>query len=65
MSLFYAVPYIRNSLRLENTPENPQSGMPGSNTETRGRFSDDSGNNIMVQYSVGAIITLHGRITSR
>jgi hypothetical protein len=37
----------------------------GSNSETWGRFCDDLGSNIMVQYSVGPIITLHGRITAR
>jgi hypothetical protein len=42
-----------------------QSGMPGSNSETRGRFCDGLGSNIVVQYSVGPIITLHGRITAR
>jgi hypothetical protein len=36
-----------------------QSGMPGSNSETRGSC------NIVVQYSVGSSITLHGRITAR
>jgi hypothetical protein len=30
-----------------------------------GRFSDGSGSNIVVQYSVGPIITLHGRITAK
>jgi hypothetical protein len=29
------------------------------------RFSDGLGSNIMVQHSVGPIITLHGRITAR
>jgi hypothetical protein len=38
--------------------------MPGSNSETREKFCDGSGNNIVVQYSVGPIITLHGRITA-
>jgi hypothetical protein len=50
---------------LENTEGRLQSGMPGSNSETRGRFHDDLGNNIVVHYSVGAIITLHGRNTAR
>jgi hypothetical protein len=36
--------------------------MPGSNSEKWGRFCDGLGSNIMVQYSVGPIITLHGRI---
>jgi hypothetical protein len=39
--------------------------MPGSNSETLGRFSDRLGNNIVVQYSCGPIIILHGRITAR
>jgi hypothetical protein len=39
--------------------------MPGSNSETLGRFCDGLGNNIMVQYSVGPIITFHGRIRPR
>jgi hypothetical protein len=33
--------------------------MPGSNSETLGRFCDGLGSNI-----VGPIITLHGRITA-
>jgi hypothetical protein len=39
--------------------------MPGYNSETQGRFCDDLGGNIMVQHSVGPIITLHGQITAR
>jgi hypothetical protein len=42
-----------------------QSGMPGFNSETRGRFCDGLGSNIVVQYSVGPIITLHSLITAR
>jgi hypothetical protein len=34
-------------------------------TMKRGRFCDGLGSNIVVQYSVGPIITLHGRITAR
>jgi hypothetical protein len=30
-----------------------------------GRFCDGLGSNIVVQYSVGPIITLHGRITAK
>jgi hypothetical protein len=41
-----------------------QSRMPGFNSETL-RFCEGLGSNIMVQYSVGPIITLHGRITAR
>jgi hypothetical protein len=39
--------------------------MPGSNSEIWERFCDGLGSNIMVQYSAGPIITLHGRITAR
>jgi hypothetical protein len=39
--------------------------MPGSNSETQGRFYDGLGSSILVEYSIGHIITLHGRITSR
>jgi hypothetical protein len=39
--------------------------MPASNSETRGRCCDGLGSNIVVQYSAGPIITLHGRITAR
>jgi hypothetical protein len=39
--------------------------MPGSNSETRGSFSDGLGSNIVVQYSVGPIIGPHGQITAR
>jgi hypothetical protein len=35
------------------------------NSETPGRFCDGLGSNIVVQYSVGPIITLHGRITAK
>jgi hypothetical protein len=38
---------------------------PGSNSGTQGRFCDGLGSNIVVQYSVGPIITLHGRIPAR
>jgi hypothetical protein len=63
--LLHDVPYIRKSLRLENAQGSLQSGMPGSNSETRGRFCHGLGSNIVVQYSVGPIITLHGRIIAR
>jgi hypothetical protein len=39
--------------------------MPGSNSETQGRFCDHLSTNIVVQYSVGPVITLYGRITAR
>jgi hypothetical protein len=39
--------------------------MPGSRSETLGRFCGVLGSNIVVQYSVAPIITLHGRITAR
>jgi hypothetical protein len=39
--------------------------MPGSDSETRGRFCDGFISNIVVQYSAGPIITLHARITAR
>jgi hypothetical protein len=39
--------------------------MPGSNSETRVRFYDDFGINIVVQYSVRTIISFHSRITAR
>jgi hypothetical protein len=39
--------------------------MLGLNSETQGRFCDGLGSNIMVHYSVGPIISLHGRITAR
>jgi hypothetical protein len=38
--------------------------MPGSNSETRERFCEGLGSNIVVQYSAGSSITLHGRITT-
>jgi hypothetical protein len=34
--VLHAVPYIRKSLRLENTRGSLQTGMPRSNSETRG-----------------------------
>jgi hypothetical protein len=39
--------------------------MPVSNIETRGRFCDGLDSNIMVQYSVGPIITVNDRINAR
>jgi hypothetical protein len=42
-----------------------QSVMPSFSSETQGRFCDCLGSNIVVQYSVGPIITLHGQITAR
>jgi hypothetical protein len=39
--------------------------MPGSKSETLGRFCDGVGSNVVVQYSVDLIMTLHGRITAR
>jgi hypothetical protein len=38
--------------------------MPCSNSETRERFCDGLGSNMAVQYSVGPVITFHGRITA-
>jgi hypothetical protein len=64
MSVLHAVPYIRKSLRSDNTEGSQQSGMPGSNSETRRRFCDGLGNSIVSQYSVGRIIIFHGRITA-
>jgi hypothetical protein len=42
-----------------------QSGMADSNSETWGRFCDGLGSYITAQYSVGLIVTLHGRNTAR
>jgi hypothetical protein len=39
--------------------------MPGFSSKTRERSYDSSGSNIVVQYSVSPITTLHGRITAR
>jgi hypothetical protein len=39
--------------------------MPGSNSETRERFCDGLGSNIVVQCSVSPIIALHDRIAAR
>jgi hypothetical protein len=57
--------YTRKGLRLENTQGSPQSVMPGCENETRRRFRDGVGSNIVVQYSVDPINTLHGRIPAR
>jgi hypothetical protein len=48
-------------------PRNPtiRNAWFGSNSETKRRFCDGFGTHIEVQYSVGPIITLHGRITAR
>jgi hypothetical protein len=63
--VLHFIPYIRMNLRSENIQGNLQSGMPGSNTESRGRFCDGLGSNIVVQPSIGSILTLYGRITAR
>jgi hypothetical protein len=55
----------QEELTLGERPRKPKSRMPGSNTETRVRFCDGLCSNIVVQYSVGPIIILHGRITAR
>jgi hypothetical protein len=55
---------IKKGLHLENTQGSLQSGMPGSNSETWRRFCDGLGSNIVIQYSVGPITNLHGRITA-
>jgi hypothetical protein len=51
------------------TPGRLRSGeqpwKPGPNNATEGRFSDGLGSNIVVQYSVGPLITLHCRTTAR
>jgi hypothetical protein len=54
----HAVPYISMSLSLMNT-------QGSRNAWFTGRFCDGLGSNIMVQYSVGPINTLYGRITER
>jgi hypothetical protein len=46
--VLHAVPYIRKSIHLENTQRSLQSGMPGSNSETRGKFYDDLDSNIVI-----------------
>jgi hypothetical protein len=46
-------------------PRSLQSRMPGLKNETWGRFCHALSNNIIVQYSVGPIITLHGGIIAR
>jgi hypothetical protein len=47
-------------LHLKNNQGSLQSRMPGSNSKIRGRFFHGLCSNIVVQYSVGPIITLHG-----
>jgi hypothetical protein len=46
--VLHALPYVRKSLHLENTQGNLQSGMPGSNSETHGRFCVGLGSNTVV-----------------
>jgi hypothetical protein len=65
MVVLHAVSYIRKSLRLENTRGSLQSGMPGSNSETRE-------GSVMVWAAVSwcsillvPLLPLHGRITAR
>jgi hypothetical protein len=49
--------------RTPNEVYNPEYLVP--TFKTRGRFCDGLSSNIVVQDSVGSIITLHGRITAR
>jgi hypothetical protein len=63
--VLHAFPYLRKSLRLGNTQGSLQSGMAGSESETRGRFCDGLSSSVVALYSVGPILTLHGRITAR
>jgi hypothetical protein len=56
----HAVPNIRKSLPLKNTQGSLQTGITASNSETRGKFCDGLGSNIVVQYSVCPIMTLEG-----
>jgi hypothetical protein len=55
-SILHAVLYSSKSLCLKNTEGNLQSGMSGSNSETRGRICDDLGNNIMVAFCLLALL---------
>jgi hypothetical protein len=64
-SSFTLFSYIKKNLHLENSQVSLQSGIPSYNSETQGRFCDGLGSSNVVQYSVGPIITLHGRITAR
>jgi hypothetical protein len=60
-----AVPYIRK-VYVWGTPKgayNPECLVPTA--KHGGRFCDHLGSNIVVQYSVSPIITLHDRITAR
>jgi hypothetical protein len=57
--------YTGKGLHLENTQGSLQYRIPGSNSETWGRFCDDLGISVIVQYSFGPIITLHVQITAR
>jgi hypothetical protein len=50
--ILHAVPNIRKSLNSKNTQGGLQSRMTGSNSETRGRFCDGLGSNIVVQYCI-------------
>jgi hypothetical protein len=63
--ILHAASFIRKSLLLENNQGNLQSGMSGCKSEKRGRFCDGFGSSIVVQYSVGPISILHGRITAK
>jgi hypothetical protein len=64
--VLHSVPFIRKSLRFDNTQGSLQSGMPARSQQwNTGKSCDGLGSHIMVQYSVGPIITLHGRITAR
>jgi hypothetical protein len=55
--VLHAILYSSRSFHSGNTPGNLPSRRPGSNSETRGRFCDGLGSNIM-------LITLHGQITA-
>jgi hypothetical protein len=52
-------------LCLKNIHESLHYGLPGSNSETRGRFCDGLGRIVMVQYSFRSIITVYDRTNAR
>jgi hypothetical protein len=55
----------QEKISLVDTQGNLQPGMPGSNSERGVRSCDGLGSNIVVQNSVGPVITLHSRNTAR
>jgi hypothetical protein len=65
MRVLQAVPYIRKEFTFGEQPSKPTIGNTWFQQCNTGRFYGGLGSSIVVQYSVGPMITLTGLITAR